>query len=258
MAAAAAAPPFVTATALRPARRAQEECPVLTKIKKDDCTDVKDLGVPFDSECPPCPPNSNEACPALRAVEECPADLPTDDCRADEFKDGFAVFPVGTLCSGRGECDTEKRLDNCGSKSVYEVMSIGKQCPFLELIPTSECPSSTEDLQTCHSHGDAGMIAGVVIACLVALCLCGAAVAYLAQNKKGSSAFKSRSSSRREAPPPPLPETELGTYSTYSDNVVKDADDPHRVDSNPIVDHAAGSEGDLDDVDIAPGGGDEY
>ena len=99
------------------------------------------------------------------------------------------------------------------------------------------------------------MIAGVVIACLVALCLCGAAVAYLAQNKKGSSAFKSRSSSRREAPPPPLPETELGTYSTYSDNV-KDADDPHRVDSNPIVDHAA--EGDLDDVDIAPGGGDEY
>ena len=55
-----------------------------------------------------------------------------------------------------------------------------------------------------------------------------------------------------------LPETELGTYSTYSDNVVKDADDPHRVDSNPIVDHAAGSEGDLDDVDIAPGGGDEY
>jgi len=102
------------------------------------------------------------------------------------------------------------------------------------------------------------MIAGVVIACLVALCLCGAAVAYLAQNKKGSSAFKSRSSSRREAPPPPLPETELGTYSTYSDNVVKDADDPHRVDSNPIVDHAAGSEGDLDDVDIAPGGGDEY
>ena len=36
MAAAAAAPPFVTATALRPARRAQEECPVLTKIKKDD------------------------------------------------------------------------------------------------------------------------------------------------------------------------------------------------------------------------------
>ena len=63
---------------------------------------------------------------------------------------------------------------------------------------------------------------------------------------------------RLEAPPPPLPETELGTYSTYSDNVVKDADDPHRVDSNPIVDHAAGSEGDLDDVDIAPGGGDEY
>ena len=41
VAAAAAAPPFVTATALRPARRAQEECPVLTKIKKDDCTDVK-------------------------------------------------------------------------------------------------------------------------------------------------------------------------------------------------------------------------
>ena len=96
------------------------------------------------------------------------------------------------------------------------------------------------------------MIAGVVIACLVALCLCGAAVAYLAQNKKGSSAFKSQS--RREAPPPPLPETELGTYSTYSDNVVKDADDPHRVDSNPIVDHAADDEG-LDDVDIAPGGG---
>ena len=78
---------------------------------------------------------------------------------------------------------------------------------------------------------------------------------YLASSKKGPSAFKSRSSSRREAPPPPLPETELGTYSTYSDNV-KDADDPHRVDSNPIVDHAA--EGDLDDVDIAPGGGDEY
>ena len=99
------------------------------------------------------------------------------------------------------------------------------------------------------------MIAGIVIACLVALCLCGAAVAYLAQNKKGSSAFKSQS--RREAPPPPLPETELGTYSTYSDNVVKDADDPHRVDSNPIVDHAADDEG-LDDVDIAPGGGDEY
>ena len=40
---AAAPPPFVTATALRPARRAQEECPVLTKIKKDDCTDVKDF-----------------------------------------------------------------------------------------------------------------------------------------------------------------------------------------------------------------------
>ena len=44
-AAAASAPPFVTATALRPARRAQDfaECPVLTKIKKDDCTDVKDF-----------------------------------------------------------------------------------------------------------------------------------------------------------------------------------------------------------------------
>ena len=44
-AAAASAPPFVTAAALRPARRAQDfaECPVLTKIKKDDCTDVKDF-----------------------------------------------------------------------------------------------------------------------------------------------------------------------------------------------------------------------
>ena len=45
----------------------------------------------------------------------------------------------------------------------------------------------------------------------------------------------------------------LRTYSAYSDKV---EDDPRRVDSNPIVDHAA--EGDLDDVDIAPGGGDEY
>jgi hypothetical protein len=561
-------------------------------------TVVSALDVPFDSECPPCPPNSNEACPALRAVQECPADLPTEDCRADEFKDGFAVFPVGTLCAGRGECDTEKRLDNCGSKSVYEVMSIGKQCPYLELIDSRECPASTEDLQTCHSpclcegdlcrgkgdsarhcgaaagvdncgdegvyrvvstaymprsncgqctpyvpppvpgptekpisssgyeddyivsancpilaalkpgscpavitnincdtpglqpgdlceadgecgtdkglnncdgvneqgadvtgadiyivvpgidqptpaptrnffvqtsvrfktdllddlapawkqdalllkqigralvnagvadvtydaawetkpdipsrrrldygsvaavvnvglyepelndagradpalhvqkllqfaaravtepslkkalrkenealekscdyeqtalfapedtqegtappgqptappfsnrptrqptregedgdededeseggrskkkksddDGDAGMIAGIVIACLVALCLCGAAVAYFAQNKKGSSAFKSQS--RREAPPPPLPETELGTYSTYSDNVDNVKDDPHRVDSNPIVEAAADDEH-LDDVDIAPGGGDEY
>ena len=38
----ATAPPFVTE--LRPAaRRTQEECPVLTKIKKDDCGDVKDF-----------------------------------------------------------------------------------------------------------------------------------------------------------------------------------------------------------------------
>ena len=38
-AAAASAPPFVTATALRPAARGLQdfaECPVLTKIKKDD------------------------------------------------------------------------------------------------------------------------------------------------------------------------------------------------------------------------------
>lgn len=45
-AAAASAPPFVTATALRPAARGLQdfaECPVLTKIKKDDCTDVKDF-----------------------------------------------------------------------------------------------------------------------------------------------------------------------------------------------------------------------
>jgi len=40
----ATAPPFLTSKELRPAaRRTQEECPVLTKIKKDDCTDVKDF-----------------------------------------------------------------------------------------------------------------------------------------------------------------------------------------------------------------------
>ena len=43
VAAAASAPPFVTATALRPAARGlQEECPVLTKIKKDDGPRVRD------------------------------------------------------------------------------------------------------------------------------------------------------------------------------------------------------------------------
>ena len=43
-AAAATSPPFKTAVGLRPAARGlQEECPVLTKIKKDDCTDVKDF-----------------------------------------------------------------------------------------------------------------------------------------------------------------------------------------------------------------------
>ena len=147
-AAAASAPPFVTATALRPARRAQdfEECPVLTKIKKDDCTDVKD----FD------------------ALPVC-----SDPC----------------LCKGM-HCRAEV-TEYCGS----------------------------EDKGSGHHN-------------------CAAA----------ASSFTPRN----------RPETELGTYSTYSDNVVKDADDPHRVDSNPIVDHAAGSEGDLDDVDIAPGGGDEY
>jgi len=42
----AAAPPFITSKELRPAaRRVQDfaECPVLTKIKKDDCGDVKDF-----------------------------------------------------------------------------------------------------------------------------------------------------------------------------------------------------------------------
>ena len=46
VAAAAAAPPFVTATALRPAARGLQdfaECPVLTKIKKDDCTGVEGM-----------------------------------------------------------------------------------------------------------------------------------------------------------------------------------------------------------------------
>ena len=43
-AAAATSPPFKTVVGLRPAARGlQEECPVLTKIKKDDCTDVKDF-----------------------------------------------------------------------------------------------------------------------------------------------------------------------------------------------------------------------
>ncbi len=41
---AATAPPFLTSKEVRPAaRRTQEECPVLTKIKKDDCGDVKDF-----------------------------------------------------------------------------------------------------------------------------------------------------------------------------------------------------------------------
>ena len=43
-AAAATAPPFKTAVGLRPAARGLQdfaECPVLTKIKKDDCTDVR-------------------------------------------------------------------------------------------------------------------------------------------------------------------------------------------------------------------------
>ena len=38
----ATAPPFKTAVGLRPAARGLQdfaECPVLTKIKKDDCTD---------------------------------------------------------------------------------------------------------------------------------------------------------------------------------------------------------------------------
>ena len=42
----ATAPPFKTAVGLRPAARGLQdfaECPVLTKIKKDDCTDVKDF-----------------------------------------------------------------------------------------------------------------------------------------------------------------------------------------------------------------------
>ena len=45
-AAAATAPPFLTSKELRQAaRRVQDfaECPVLTKIKKDDCNDVKDF-----------------------------------------------------------------------------------------------------------------------------------------------------------------------------------------------------------------------
>ena len=40
---AATSPPFKTAVGLRPAARGLQdfaECPVLTKIKKDDCTDV--------------------------------------------------------------------------------------------------------------------------------------------------------------------------------------------------------------------------
>jgi len=43
---AATSPPFKTAVGLRPAARGLQdfaECPVLTKIKKDDCTDVKDF-----------------------------------------------------------------------------------------------------------------------------------------------------------------------------------------------------------------------
>ena len=46
VAAAATSPPFKTAVGLRPAARGLQdfaECPVLTKIKKDDCTDVKDF-----------------------------------------------------------------------------------------------------------------------------------------------------------------------------------------------------------------------
>ena len=40
-AAAATSPPFKTAVGLRPAARGlQGECPVLTKIKKDDCTEA--------------------------------------------------------------------------------------------------------------------------------------------------------------------------------------------------------------------------
>ena len=43
VAAAATSPPFKTAVGLRPAARGLQdfaECPVLTKIKKDDCGDV--------------------------------------------------------------------------------------------------------------------------------------------------------------------------------------------------------------------------
>ena len=46
VAAAATSPPFKTAVGLRPAARGLQdfaECPVLTKIKKDDCGDVKDF-----------------------------------------------------------------------------------------------------------------------------------------------------------------------------------------------------------------------
>ena len=87
---------------------------------------------------------------------------------------------------------------------------------------------------------DAGMIAGIIIACLVALCLCGAAVAYFAKQQGGP-----KLASRREAPL----KTELGAYSTYSD----DAKGPVK---NPIVDES--EEAELEDVHLAPGGSHEY
>ena len=60
----AAAPPFITSKELRPAaRRVQDfaECPVLTKIKKDDCGDVKDFeALPFCSDACLCKLRGNQ------------------------------------------------------------------------------------------------------------------------------------------------------------------------------------------------------
>ena len=65
----ATAPPFITSKELRPAaRRTQDfaECPVLTKIKKDDCGDVKDFeALPFCSDACLCKLRGNQIYGAL-------------------------------------------------------------------------------------------------------------------------------------------------------------------------------------------------
>ena len=95
----ATAPPFVTE--LRPAaRRTQEEYPVLTKIKKDDCTDVKDF-----EALPVC--SDSCLCKGMH-------------CRAEP------VEHCGSEDKGSGH-------HNCDAKSIYLVESA------LEL-PRFQCP----------------------------------------------------------------------------------------------------------------------